>query len=292
MISLRLTQRTCHSAEAEVGETNLGHGDVGGSVPKEKRTVFALATRVLLATLVVVIASGCGRYKQDLDEAKQRIENLTAENKRSSEIIANLEQDKRRLTEESQAVDTKVDTLRRELGDLEKSKVALSEEISELKKRNAELLADVNSLRREKTDLSRQIEELKPRAADSAKRTIQTPSARPDERTPLIGAGPKMPKAAENMSPCEALQAFMEASEQMVRSYKGGQRIDMLEKVKHEYAPRIKGAPEKAIRNAQAWVDELSSSWDKTRNDTVFNLLIRSNAVADACKKSPSDAGR
>jgi septal ring factor EnvC (AmiA/AmiB activator) len=292
MISLRLTQRTCHSAEAAGGETLLGHSDVGGSVPKEKRTVFALATRLLLATLVVVIVSGCGRHKQDLDEAKQRIDNLTAENKRSSEIIANLEKDKRRLTEERQAVDTKIDTLRREVGDLEKSKLALSEEISELKKRNGELLADVNSLRREKADLSRQIEELRPRAADSAKRIVQTPSARPDERTPLIGAGPKMPKAAENMSPCEALRAFMEASEQMARSYKGRQRTDMLEKVKHEYAPRMKGAPEKAIRNAQAWVDELSSSWDKTRNDTVFNLLIKSNAVADACKKNPSDAGR
>jgi len=292
MISLRLTQRTCHSAEAAVGDTLLGHGDGGDSVPKEKRTVFALAMRLLLATLVVVIVSGCGRHKQDLDEAKQRIDNLTAENKRYSEIIANLEKDKRRLTEERQAVDTKIDTLRRELRDLEKSKVALSEEISELKKRNGELLADVNSLRREKADVSQQIEESKPRTADSVKRTIQTASDRPDERTPLIGAGPKMPKSAENMSPCEALQAFMDASEQMVRSYKGGQRTDMLEKVKHEYAPRIKGAPEKAIRNAQAWVDELSSSWDQMRNDTVFNLLIRSNAVADACKKNPSDTGR
>ncbi len=292
MISLRLTQRTCHSAEAAVGDTLLGHGDVGGSVPKEKRIVFVLAMRLLLATLVVVIVSGCGRHKQDLDEAKQRIDNLTAENKRYSEIIANLEKDKRRLTEERQAVDTKIDTLRRELRDLEKSKVALSEEISELKKRNGELLADVNSLRREKADVSQQIEESKPRTADSVKGTIQTPSDRPDERTPLVGAGPKMPKAAENMSPCEALQAFMDASEQMVRSYKGGQRTDMLEKVKHEYAPRIKGAPEKAIRNAQAWVDELSSSWDQMRNDTVFNLLIRSNAVADACKKNPSDTGR
>jgi DNA repair exonuclease SbcCD ATPase subunit len=291
MISRRLTRRTCHSAEAAVAQTLSGHGDGRGSVPKEKRNGFALATRVLVATLVVVVVSGCGRYKQDLDEAKQRIAHLTAENKRSSEIMAGLEKDKRRLTEERQAVDTKIHTLLKELGDLEKSKAALSEEISELRKSNGELLADVNSVRREKAGLSQQIEELK-RRADSAGPSIHSAAPGPSEETPRTGAGPQAKKAPENISPCEAVFAFMQASEQMVKSYKGGQRTDMLEKVKHEYAPRMKGAPEKAIRNAEEWVDELRRSWDKPGDNTVFNLLIRDRAAREACERKSSGVGR
>ena len=88
-----------------------------------------------------------------------------------------------------------------------------------------------------------------------------------------------MSKAPENTSPCEAVLAFMKASEQLVRSYKSEQRTDMLEKVKQEYGPRMKGAPEKAIKNAEAWADELINSWDKPGDNTVFNLLSKRNAV-------------
>jgi hypothetical protein len=94
------------------------------------------------------------------------------------------------------------------------------------------------------------------------------------------------------MSPCEAVLAFMNASEQAVKSHKGEQRTDILEKVKQEYGPRMKGAPEKARKNAQAWVDELSKSWDKPGDNTVFNLITKRNAALGACEKKPGDVGR
>ena len=83
----------------------------GRSIAMEKRNAFALATRLLVAGLAIVIVSGCGRYKQDLEEARQRIDSLTADDKKYSEITAGLEKDKGRLTEERQAADTKADTL-------------------------------------------------------------------------------------------------------------------------------------------------------------------------------------
>jgi DNA repair exonuclease SbcCD ATPase subunit len=208
-----------HSSKKAVEETRLRYGAVGRSVAKEKRSAFALVTRVLLAALAIVVVSGCGRYKQDLEEARQRIDSLTADNKKYSEIIAGLEKDKGRLTEERQAADTRIATLLKELGDLKKANGALSDEISTLKKRNSELSADLNSVRREKTDLSQQIEELKSRAAESA-RPVQPPPVGRGESVPLTGAEARMPKAPENMSPCEAVLAFMNASEED-HSYRG-----------------------------------------------------------------------
>jgi len=278
------------SSEKAVGETQLSYGAAGRCVPKKKRTAFVLATRVLIVGLVVVVVSGCGRYKQDLEEAKQRIDSLTADNKKCSEIVASVEKEKRGLTEERQAVDTKIDTLLKEIGDLKKTNAALSDELNKLKKNNNELSADLNSLRREKADLAQQIEELKKRA-DAAARQDQSPATGRGEGTPLTVVGQKMSKAPENTSPCEAVLAFMKAIEQVVRSYKSEQRNDMLEKVKQEYGPRMKGAPEKAIKNAEAWSDEMINSWDKPGDNTVFNLLSKRNAVLDACAKKPGDAG-
>ena len=118
-----------------------------GAFRKKREPCSFSATRVLIVGLVVVVVSGCGRYKQDLEEAKLRIDSLTADNKKCSEIVASLEKDKRHLTDERQAVDTKIDTLLKEIGDLKKTNVALSDELNKLKKKNSELSADLNSLR-------------------------------------------------------------------------------------------------------------------------------------------------
>jgi septal ring factor EnvC (AmiA/AmiB activator) len=178
------------SSEKAVGETQLSYGAAGRCVPKKMRTAFVLATRVLIVGLVVVVVSGCGRYKQDLEEAKLRIDSLAADNKKCSEIVANLEKEKRGLTEERQAVDTKIDTLLKEIGDLKKTNAALSDELNKLKKNNNELSADLNSLRQEKSDLSKQIDELKNRFTNLG-RQDQPPATGRGEGTPLTGAGQK-----------------------------------------------------------------------------------------------------
>lgn len=277
--------------EKAVEDRQLGCMVPGSPGSKAQRILVAVAMRVLLAGLVVVLLSGCGRYKQELEEAKQRIDKLTADLKNCSEAIVGLEKDKRRLTEEHQSADAKIDAMRQQLDDLKKAKAALSDELAGLTKKNSELSAQLNSLNREKSDLVRQVDELKKQGAVSA-RPDPPPAAALGEGKHLPAPETTMPKAPETKSPCDAVLAFMEASEQVVRVYKGAQRTDMLAKVKEDYGPRMKGAPEKAIRNAEAWVNEICIGWDKPGDDTVFNLITRHNAVLNACKKKPGDLDR
>ena len=147
------------SSEKAHGWTLFGYSAAGRCFPKEKATAFGLATLVLLAGLVTVMVSGCGSYKQDLEEANKRIGSLTSDNKKFSEIMAGLEKDKHRLTEERQSAVAKIDAPLKELGDWKKTNGNLSDEISKLKKNNSELSTDLNLLRREKTVLSQQIDE-------------------------------------------------------------------------------------------------------------------------------------
>jgi hypothetical protein len=53
----------------------------------------------------------------------------------------------------------------------------------------------------------------------------------------------------------------------------------------------MKGAPTQAVKSAHAWVNELSTSWDKPGEKTVYNLLTNRNAALDACGKTPDEAG-
>ena len=83
----------------------------------------------------------------------------------------------------------------------------------------------------------------------------------------------------------------MQTSEKVIRSYKGDERNKLLDKVKTDYAEKLKGAPRKAIDSAQAWVREMSQSWDKPHDDTVLLLLKHEKSVLKACGKIDSDGG-
>jgi hypothetical protein len=83
----------------------------------------------------------------------------------------------------------------------------------------------------------------------------------------------------------------MKNSGEIVRQHKGGERAKLLEGVKQVYASQMEGAPEKAKKAAEAWVSELSSSWDRPKDDTVYSLISKRNAAMAACGKKPQDAG-
>lgn len=252
--------------------------------------VFSLFSRVLIAGLVVIVVSGCGRYKQDLEEAKKRIDTLTADNRKCAEISASLEKDKQRLGEERQAIDTRLETLIKEVGNLNKTNAALKDELGKLKKRNGELSADVKALQRDKADLSKKLDEMKNRTAELPKPTLP-PVTGPRETTPVSGSEATVPKTPKKMTPCDEIIAYMKATEQIVRRYKGAERATMLQKLKEEYEPRIKNAPERAKKNAEAWVEEAARSWDNMGDDFVFNLLTKRNAVLESCGKKPAESG-
>ena len=101
----------------------------------------------------------------------------------------------------------------------------------------------------------------------------KSPAAMPTE------VGPQSAKQPEELSPCDAVVAFMKASEAVVRQQKGTERTKSLEQVKQQFAPRMKGAPEKAIKAAEDWVKEGTKFWDQSRGDGS----VQSSSTEEHC---------
>jgi len=229
------------------------------------------------------MVSGCGRYKEELENAKQQIEKLNSEVKRLTEETARLNQERNRLSNDSKALSEKNAQMQRELDVLNKAKATLSTENKEMKKKNSVAEEEIASLKREKAKLSKEIDQLKKRVDDQAPPPT-SPAPRPTE------VGPST-KQLEELSPCDAVLAFMKASEAIVRQQKGAERTRLLEQAHQQYAPRMKGAPEKAVKAAESWVKEGTKFWDKSSDYPTFRLLQLRNAALEACGKSPSEAG-
>jgi DNA repair exonuclease SbcCD ATPase subunit len=238
----------------------------------------------MIVSISLLMVSGCGRYKEELEGAKQQIEKLNSEVKRLTDRAAQLDQDKNRLDAEAKTLSDNIARLQRELNDLNKTKAALSAENTEMRNKTSVAEQEIVSLKREKAQLSQEVDELKKRIAETAPPPVSA-AAKPTE------VGPQISKPAEDLSPCDAVVAFMKASEGIVRQQKGTERTNSLEQVKQQYAPRMKGAPEKAIRAAEDWVKEGTQFWDQPHDDSVFRLLQLRNTVLDACGKAPNGAG-
>jgi len=230
------------------------------------------------------MVSGCGRYKEELESAKQQIEKLTSEVKRLTEDAARLNQEKGRLSDDLKTLSDKNTKMQREVDDLNKAIAALSAENKEMKKKNSVAEEEIASLKREKARLTQEIEELKKRGAEVAP-PPKSPAAMTTE------GGPQSAKSVQELSPCDAVVAFMNASEGIVRQQKGTERTRLLAQVEKQYTPRMRGAPEKAIKAAKDWVKEGAKFWDQSHGEGVFRLLRLRNTVLEACGKSPNGAG-
>ncbi len=245
---------------------------------------YALFCWALIASILLLMVSGCGRYKEELESAKQQIEKLSSEVQKLTEESARLNQEKSRLSDDSKAVSDKNTRMQRDLDDLNKAKAALSAENKEIAKKNIAAEEEIASLKREKAGLAREVEELKKRVA-----AMEPPPKSPAPMPTEVGQqGAKQP---EELSPCDAVLAFMKASEAVVRQQKGTERTKSLEQVKKQFAPKMKGAPEKAIKAAENWVKEGSKFWDQSHGEGGFRLLQLRNTVLEACEKSPKEAG-
>jgi chromosome segregation ATPase len=247
-------------------------------------SVQALCCWPLILILSLLMVSGCGRYKEELESAKQQIQKLSSDVERLTGEVARLNQEKSRLSDDSKVVSDKNARMQRDLDDLNKARGALSAENKELQKKNKVAEEEIASLKLEKASLAKEIEELKKRVTQLAP-TPTSPAGMP------TGVGPQSAKQPEELSPCDAVIAFMKASEAVVRQQKGTERTKSLEQVKQQFSPKMKGAPEKAIKAAENWVKEGSKFWDQTGGEGVFSLLQLRNIVLDACGKSPDAAG-
>jgi outer membrane murein-binding lipoprotein Lpp len=243
---------------------------------------YALFCWALIVSILLLMVSGCG--KAELESAKQQIQKLSSEVERSTEEVARLNQEKSRLSDDSKVASDKNTRMQRDLDDLNKAKGALSAENKELLKKNKVAEDQIASLNSEKARLVQEIEELKKSGAQMAPPPT-SPAGVPTE------VGPQSAKQPEEPSPCDAVIAFMKASEAIVRQQKGTERTKSLEQVKQQFAPKMKGAPEKAIKAAENWVKEGSRFWDQHGGEGAFSLLQLRNTVLDACGKSPDAAG-
>jgi len=254
------------------------------------KSSISLLAKLLLVSLAVMLCFGCGRCKQDLETAKQQIDRLNAEVQKSNEVAAGIEKEKIQLRDELKTVSDKSAAAQNDLAEMKKARSSLEEQNAKLKKTNTELQDESNTLKRQKTDLEQQMEELKKRLPESP------PLGRPSEILPggsdqgRPAGGPAL-RPHENLSPCDAVVEFMKKSEGIVRQNRGDERKKLLAGVKEEYAPIMARAPAKAVKAAEAWVNELTSSWDQPGGDMVYRLLVKRNAVLDACGKKPQDAG-
>jgi hypothetical protein len=235
---------------------------------------------VLLSVLLLMI-SGCGR--KELEDAKQQIDKLTAENKKLTELSASLDNDKNRLNQELKTLSDKNSRMQRELDQLNKSRATLSDENKKLKEKSSAIEQEIASLKSEKSRQAQEIEDLKKRLNDLA----------PPSKSPALIPGEIGPQGSQpkELSPCDAIIEFMKVSEQVVRQQKGNERARSLDQVHKQYSPRMKGAPQKAIKAAEDWVKEGTKFWDQSPDDAVFRLLQLRNTVLNACGKSPDSAG-
>ncbi|MDQ7782487.1 MAG: hypothetical protein RDU20_06400 [Desulfomonilaceae bacterium] len=244
----------------------------------------ALSCWALIVSISLLMVSGCGRYKEEIENAKQQIDKLNAQVKQLTEEAARLNQDKSRLSDQVKTLSEKNERIQQELEDLNKTKAALAAENKELKKKTGSAEDEIASLKREKSRLAKEVDELKKRP-DILVPPPKSPAPSPDE------TGPPSAEQQQELTPCDQVMAFMKASEAIVRTQKGEERVKSLEQLREQYAPRMKGAPEKAIRAAEDWVKEGTKFWDEPDDDSTFRALRLRNTVLESCGKSPEEAG-
>ncbi len=247
-------------------------------------TPHAVFCWALIVSVLLPMVSGCGRQKKELASAKQQIEKLNSEVKRLTDETARLKQETSRLSDESKALSDKNTRLQRDLDALNKAKAAISTENSELKKKNSAAEEEIASLKREKGQVAQEVQEYKKRVTETA----PPPKAPAATSTEVVPGGAKR---MEELSPCDAVVAFMKASEEVVRRQKGPERAKSLEQVKQQYAPRMKGAPAKAIKAAENWVKVGTKFWDQVGGEGTLQLIQLRGIVLEACGKSPKEAG-
>ncbi len=251
------------------------------SLPQRLPSITALICWALVVTILLFMVSGCGRYKEELETTKGQVDKLGSEVKRLTEQADRLNQEKNRISGDLQIITEKNLRMQQELERLKGTNATLSAENKEVRQKNNAAEREIASLKREKTDLTLLLEELKKHVVD-----VVPPKTRAAMQTQV---GSRTPKQQEELSPCDAVVAFMRVGSNIVKNQKRAERMKLLEEIKQQYAPKMYGAPEKAIKAAEDYVQERIILWDKSRDDTVFRLLQLRKTVGEACGKSQDE---
>lgn len=273
-------------------------GSLGQAVPKLLFRNFdgsdrrLSPSRSVLVWIVIVstslfLAVGCGRYKEELESAKQQVQKLDSEVKKLSEEVAGLNQHNTRLSGDVKNLSEKNAQIQQELNQANQARAALSGENKEMQKKSKAADEEISTLKREKANLTKEVDELKKQAAEMI----------PSQKSPgslMPQARPQSKQQLEKLNPCDAVLAFMKACEGIVRQQRGPDRTRSLEQLKQLYGPRMQGAPERAIKASEDWVKEAGKLWDESASyssASTLRILELRNVVLEACGKLPGEAG-
>lgn len=234
--------------------------------------------------LLLLTFTGCANYKDDLDKAKQIIDNQTNEIKMLNDQIARCEADKKAAESNLKSVSEKNVLLRQDLENLNKTKDAMSSENREIRGKLKEANDHIVTLKQEIAQLSEKADKLQTRLSDISSPPKTTEASRAETEMQSI-------KPQSQSNPCDEVIFFMKASEEVIRQLKGKERSQSLQQIKEKYAPRMKGAPDRAIRAAEEWVRAGVEIWDKPSDDSTYKLIKFKNIVLEACGKTAADLG-
>jgi uncharacterized protein YoxC len=104
------------------------------SAARKRPSFYNLFCWALMVSFLLLMVSGCSRYKEELESANQQIQKLNSEVTRLTEEVSRLNQEKTRLSDDSKVVSDK-NTLMQETDDLNKAKGALSAETKSLEEK-------------------------------------------------------------------------------------------------------------------------------------------------------------
>jgi chromosome segregation ATPase len=251
---------------------------------------FTVVTILAFVCLLPLILSGCGQYREELEQAKRQVERLSSANKQLTDAVGRLESEKSGLVQEVKELRERNGSLDKDLETLKKTHAQLAREKTRAEDGSKELQQEVLSLKKANDDLQKQVARLK----DESTSSVTTGPMK--DRAPVpedsgLKSDIEQPEKRADQDPCDALVDYMRKVGTMLRMATKEQRPQKLEQIKQEYRVRMQGAPEKAKAAAESWVTELVQGWDKPGDDLVFNLIRKRDAALKGCNEDPGREG-
>jgi len=245
---------------------------------------------IITMCLASVLVLGCSTYKTEFEDAKKQIAQLKSEKQLLTDETARLKQEKTDMGEQVSRLDEMRLKLETDVSRLKGTNEALSRENDRLGKSQSRLEKQIAQLKQDNSSLAKKVARLEKERDTAPKPVIGTPpSVEKRETAATPERAVRAPKASR--TPCDAVIQFMHKSMDAIRRSKGDERKRLLAELKTVYAREMRGAPARAITNAEGWVNEASRTWDKASDDGLFQLLKKRNAVLKACGKTPEQGG-
>jgi chromosome segregation ATPase len=244
----------------------------------------------VLVCLFVVVASGCSTYKDDFEKAKGTISALESKILSLTDRMEALRKETGDLQDKSEKLIKEKADLTVQTSRLQEDNSALSENLAQLKKRSAEFEKTTSDLKKENKKLTQNNKDLQDQISTLTRASASTTEIVKPRET-LLGTQKPQSESEAVRSPCDALVEYMRRSGAIVRGASGEERAKQLAALKSEYMDKMRGAPAKAISEAEAWVAETIRYIEKPDDDSVFRILTRRNGAFKACGKSPEEAG-